>query len=465
MNEVKNCNIKNCDKGNEGGECCRTGGLGLTRLAALVFGMMVGSGIFNIPQNMAAGAGLGEVMIGWLITAFGMLMLVQTFKILSDRHPELNEGIYLYAEKGFSRFVGFNVAWGYWLCACFANVAYVVMLNDTFGAFFPTLLSHNWPTIMFCSVLIWGLFFIIRCGLRTSTVITTMAAAIKLTVILLIIVLLILNIRYDTLTADIWSLNDGIGGITSQVKSTMLVTLWCFIGIEGAVVMSGRASKQSDVGKAGILGFLSAWILYVLVSVFCFGIMKRPELAELQDPSVAYALRSICGDWAYWLVITAVIISIAGGLFAWMLVTAEQPYSAAKHGIFPKRLMADDGSDSLGHSLFYSCIIMQIFLLLAMFAEEVYLYAVNITGLMILPAYLFSGLFLIKVSRLDYKSGLMRNNARSSYYYALTTGVLCTIFCVWMLYAAGIELLLQALCFYIAGLPLYQRNTVFASDD
>lgn len=111
--------------------------LGLTGLAALVFGMMVGSGIFNIPQNMAVGAGLGAVIIGWCVTALGMLMLVATFKILSDRHPELNEGIYQYAEVGFNRFVGFNVAWGYWLCACFANVAYAVMLSDTFGAFSP----------------------------------------------------------------------------------------------------------------------------------------------------------------------------------------------------------------------------------------------------------------------------------------------------------------------------------------
>ena len=134
--------------------------LGLTGLVALVFGMMVGSGIFNIPQNMAVGAGLGAVLIGWAITATGMLMLVSTFKILSDRHPELNEGIYLYAEKGFGRFTGFNVAWGYWLCACFANVAYAVMLNDTFGAFFPTLLHHGLPTILFCSALIWTMYFL-----------------------------------------------------------------------------------------------------------------------------------------------------------------------------------------------------------------------------------------------------------------------------------------------------------------
>ena len=258
--------------------------LGLTGLVALVFGMMVGSGIFNIPQNMAAGAGLGAVLIGWGITAAGMLMLVSTFKMLSDRHPELNEGIYLYAEKGFGRPTGFFVAWGYWLCACFANVAYSVMLNDTFGAFFPTLLGHGIPTIIFCSALIWVMYFLISSGMRTSSIIATGAATMKLSVIALIIIMLALNIKYETLTADIWCLDTGIGGITAQVKSTMLVTLWCFIGIEGAVVMSGRARRQSDVGKAGVLGFLAAWILYVLVSVFCFGIMSRAELAGLKDP-------------------------------------------------------------------------------------------------------------------------------------------------------------------------------------
>lgn len=431
--------------------------LGLTGLVALVFGMMVGSGIFNIPQNMAVGAGLGAVMIGWAITATGMLMLVSTFKILSDRHPELNEGIYLYAEKGFGRRTGFFVAWGYWLCACFANIAYAVMLNDTFGAFFPSLLRHGWPTIAFCSSLIWVMYFLISSGMRTSSIIATGAAILKLSVIALIIILLALNIKYETLTSDIWSVGDGLGGITSQVKSTMLVTLWCFIGIEGAVVMSGRARRQSDVGKAGVLGFLAAWILYVLVSVFCFGIMSRAQLAGLEDPSVAYALRSICGQWAYWVVIVAVIISISGGWFAWTIVTAEQPYSAAHHGIFPQWLLKKDGSDSLQKALMASSIIMQAFLFLVVTAEDVYLYALNITGLMVLPAYLFSGLFLVKIARKDYKYGLLTEHAKRGYAYALTIGVCCTVFCIWMLYAAGIGLLLQAVAFYLIGLPLYKR--------
>ncbi len=431
--------------------------LGLTGLVALVFGMMVGSGIFNIPQNMAAGAGLGSVLAGWAITAAGMLMLVNTFKILSDRHPELNEGIYLYAEKGFGRFTGFNIAWGYWLCACFANIAYAVMLNDTVGAFFPGLLAHGLPTILFCSALIWAMYFMISSGMRTSSIITTIAAAVKITVIALIIILLALNIKYETLTADIWCLGQGIGGVTSQIKSTMLVTLWCFIGIEGAVVMSGRARKQSDVGKAGMLGFLAAWILYVLISVFCFGIMSRAQLAGLEDPSVAYALRTICGDWAYWLVIAAVIISITGGWFAWTIVTAEQPYSAARHGIFPRWLMKSDGSDSLQRALLASSIIMQLFLFLVVMAEDVYLYALNITGLMVLPAYLFSGLFLLKIAKDDYKCHLLAHHAKRGLAYAICIGAGCTVFCIWMIYAAGIGLLLQAVAFYLVGMPLYRR--------
>ncbi|MDE5814087.1 MAG: hypothetical protein K2H72_07365 [Muribaculaceae bacterium] len=76
---------------------------------------------------------------------------------------------------------------------------------------------------------------------------------------------------------------------------------------------------------------------------------------------------------------------------------------------------------------------------------------------MVLPAYLFSGLFLVKIARSDYKRGLLTNHAGRGYAYGLGIGLCCTIFCIWMLYAAGIGLLLQAVVFYLVGLPLYRR--------
>ncbi|XPE61789.1 hypothetical protein ACNKHT_10260 [Shigella flexneri] len=38
----------------------------------------------------------------------------------------------------------------------------------------------------------------------------------------------------------------------------MLITLWVFIGVESAVVVSARARKKRDVGKATLLAVLSA---------------------------------------------------------------------------------------------------------------------------------------------------------------------------------------------------------------
>ena len=68
--------------------------LGLGGLVAIVFGSMIGGGIFNISQNMAQGAGLGATLISWVISGVGVLFLVLNFKVLADARPDLNAGIY-----------------------------------------------------------------------------------------------------------------------------------------------------------------------------------------------------------------------------------------------------------------------------------------------------------------------------------------------------------------------------------
>ncbi|MQT72646.1 amino acid permease, partial [Pseudomonas sp. FSL R10-0071] len=74
-----------------------------------------------------------------------------------------------------------------------------------------------------------------------------------------------------------------VGSVMDQVRNMMLVTVFVFIGIEGAGVYSGRAEKRSDVGKATVIGFLGVLALLVLVNVLSMGIMTQPELAQLQN--------------------------------------------------------------------------------------------------------------------------------------------------------------------------------------
>ncbi|MDE7413624.1 MAG: amino acid permease [Muribaculaceae bacterium] len=418
------------------------GKLGFWGLTALVFGLVVGLGIFNLPQNMAASASPGAVFWGWVITGLGILPLVLAFKWLSTHYPQYNAGLYQYALAGFGKYAGFNIAWGYWLCSAFSNVAYAVILNDSVGAFFPVLLKHGAAMVIFGSIMIWVMFFIVSMGLRTAKFINNLLALIKILMLLGIISVFIIFFRLDLFKAEIWGDFSLIGTPMDQIKSTMMITLFCFFGVEGAVMMSARAKKYKDVGKAGIAGFLISLTLYLLVSLLCYGLMARAQLAKLPNPSIAYILRDVCGSWAYWTVIVAIIISLLGGWVSWTLVVAQVPYEAALVKILPPVFKKTNRHGMPTFGLMASSVVMMLFLLLVVMADDVYLAALHITSLMIIPCYLFTGLFLYKVAP-DLKiKGL---------------ATVTILFCLWMAYAGGLKLLFMTSLFYLLGTGFYIR--------
>ena len=87
----------------------------MAALTALVVGSMIGSGIFALPSQMAGSAAPGPLLIGWLITGVGMLMLAFVFQTLATRKPQVDGGVYGYARAGFGNYIGFTSACGYWM--------------------------------------------------------------------------------------------------------------------------------------------------------------------------------------------------------------------------------------------------------------------------------------------------------------------------------------------------------------
>ncbi len=426
--------------------------LGLGGLVAIVFGSMIGGGIFNISQNMAQGAGLGATLISWVISGVGVLFLVLNFKVLADARPDLNAGIYQYAKEGFGNYVGFNIAWGYWLCAAMGNVAFAVMLNDSFGEFFPVLLHHGWQTVVFGSFFIWAMYFIVARGVKAAAALNTIVTIVKFAALILIVIILFIFFKIGALSFDFWGHTPDLGSIGAQVKSTMLVTLWCFIGVEGAVVMSAHARNSKDVGKAGVIGFLLALVLYALISVLSYGIMHQPELAKLDDPSVAYVLKHAVGEWAYTFVVLSVIVSVIGGWIAWTLMCAQVPYTAAQVKILPKSFLRENKKSTPIYALLISSIIMQVFMVMVAMAKSVYDAAIDITGVMILPAYLFCGIYLVKASFM--KGELNTTDPKKIGQYRFI-GIVSSLFCLWLLYAGGLLLLLVTSIFYLVGIYFY----------
>ncbi len=422
--------------------------IGFLGLTSMVFGSIVGGGIFDIPQNMAAQSALGPVLIAWLITAIGMFALAWTFKILSDERPDLAIGIFAYARQGFGRYIGFNSAWGYWLACIAGNVAFAIMVNDSLGHYFPIFLKHSWPTFVLGLAFIWFYNFLVLAGIKQAAAINTITVIIKFIALIGIILAMIVVMHIDWFHVDFWGKQLHLGPIWEQIKAPMLVTLWCFIGIEGAVVISNHAQNPKQIGPATVVGFLIALGLYVVLSILPYGVMAQPQLAKLTDPSTGYILQTLVGNWFVDFVTISVLISVGGAWVAWTILMAQLPFAAAKGGTLPKVFSTENGKGVPAGSLWISSIVMSIFMGVALLAKNVYLASINITSVIILPCYLLSAMYLWQQAQ---QKKLYVNNAKQRR-IALFTGILATFYCFWLLYSANLAYLLAATPIYAVGI-------------
>ena len=429
--------------------------LRLNALIALVVGSMIGGGIFSLPQNIAEQAAGGAVLIGWSITAVGMLALAFVFQTLANRKPELDSGVYAYARAGFGDYMGFSSAWGYWISAWMGNVGYFVLLFSTLGFFVPAFGQGNTPIAIGCaSLLLWGVHFLVMRGIKEAAFINQLTTVAKIVPIVMFIVLAAVAFKADIFTRDLWgSEMPSVGSVMDQVRNMMLVTVFVFIGIEGASVYSGRAEKRSDVGKATVIGFLGVLALLVLVNVLSLGIMSQPELASLQNPSMAGVLKHVVGEWGAILISIGLAISLLGALLSWALLCAEILYATARDNTMPAFLKKENTNHVPVNALWLTNSMIQIFLVITLVSAGTYTSLIYLASSMILVPYLWSAAYAVLLC----VRGETYERASRRRVKDLLVGAVALIYAMWLLYAAGPKYLLLSASLYAPGVFFFAK--------
>ncbi|MGY2137006.1 arginine-ornithine antiporter [Pseudomonas reactans] len=431
------------------------GKLRLGALVALVVGSMIGGGIFSLPQNMAASADVGAVLIGWVITAIGMLTLAFVFQTLANRKPDLDGGVYAYAKAGFGDYMGFSSAWGYWISAWLGNVGYFVLLFSTLGYFFPVFGEGNTPAaVIGASVLLWAVHFLVLRGIKEAAFINLVTTVAKVVPLVLFVLIALFAFKLEIFTADIWGVkNPDLGSVMNQVRNMMLVTVWVFIGIEGASIFSSRAEKRSDVGKATVIGFITVLLFLMLVNVLSLGIMTQPELAKLQNPSMAAVLEHVVGHWGAVLISVGLIISLLGALLSWVLLCAEIMFAAAKDHTMPEFLRKENANHVPVNALWLTNAMVQLFLVITLFSASTYLSLIYLATSMILVPYLWSAAYALLLA----VRGETYENALKERKKDLFIGAIALIYAIWLLYAGGTKYLLLSALLYAPGAILFAK--------
>ncbi|MGL5299066.1 MAG: amino acid permease, partial [Plesiomonas sp.] len=419
--------------------------LGLGALTALVLSSMVGAGVFSLPQNMAAVASPAALLIGWTITGVGIIFLALALLHLSRLRPDLEGGIFTYAREGFGEFVGFCSAWGYWLCAVIANVSYLVIVFATLS-FFTDSPGHvifgdgnTWQALIGASALLWIVHAMILRGVQQAASINMLATIAKLIPLCAFIVLAAFFFKWETFHLDFTGAALDTP-IWQQVKETMLITVWVFIGVEGAVVVSSRAKNKHDIGRATMLGLLSALGIYLLVTLLAVGVMPRAEVAELRNPSMAGMLDLMIGPMGKIIISLGLIVSVCGAYLSWTILAAEVPYVAALQGAFPRYLSKMNANGSPAASLWLTNGAVQIALLLIYMYGGTYNTLLTIASEMVLVPYFLVGAFLLKLA-IKKQSVLLKS-----------IGAGACIYGIWLLYASGVTHLMMSVLMYAPGL-------------
>ena len=425
--------------------------LGLSALTALVLSSMLGAGVFSLPQNMAAVASPSALLIGWAITGVGILFLAFAMLLLTRIRPDLDGGIFTYAREGFGELIGFCSAWGYWLCAVIANVSYLVIVFSALSFFTDTPElrlfgdGNTWQSIVGASVLLWVVHFLVLRGVQTAAGINLVATLAKLLPLGAFVALAALAFQLDTFRLDFSGLALGVP-VWEQVKNTMLITLWVFIGVEGAVVVSARARHKRDVGRATLLAVLSALAVYLLVTLLSLGVVPRSELAEMRNPSMAGLMVRLMGSWGEIVIAAGLIVSVCGAYLSWTIMAAEVPNLAATHKAFPHLFARQNRNNAPSASLWLTNISVQASLVLIWLTGSDYGTLLTIASEMILVPYLLVGAFLLKIATRPLHQAV---------------GIGACIYGLWLLYASGPVHLLLSVVLYAPGLLvfLYARRT------
>ncbi|WP_182006646.1 amino acid permease [Priestia aryabhattai] len=391
---------------------------GLWFLTAFVVGNMVGGGVFMLPSNLANVSSPIGSTLAWVATGLGVFMIALVFGNLVMRKPELKGGPQSYAANLFSspkagKAAGYSMAWGYWAANWAATASVIISFAGYLTTFFPVMESKDilfsvgdfqleagkFITFLVCSVVLWGIQAILQRDINSAGNINFITTAAKIIGFGLFIVVALSLFNASNLVSTEFVNSKGINvGLGSQVNGAAIATLWAFIGIESAVLLSNRAKSQKVVKKATLLGLLISMVIYVGITLLAMGILSTAQLQQSQKPLVD-TLEMVIGHKGAYVMAILALISLLGSTVGWIVVSAEVPYQAAKSGLFPQWFAKTNQNNSPARSLTLTNGLTQLFLFATISGtvSQAYNFAIVVATLAYLVPYFVTTVYQLKL--------------------------------------------------------------------
>lgn len=422
----------------------KTQKIGLITATSLVVGNMIGAGIFLLPASLASFGSIS--LIGWLFTATGALILAKIFGNMSRILPNISGGPYAYSKAGFGDFIGFLVAWGYWISIWVSNAALVTAFISALSVFFPVLETNSILAVSIGLGIIWFLTWINNRGVSASGKFQVVTTILKLTPLVFIILLGVFY--FDVNNFPSFNVTGNSSWVALSGAATL--TLYAFLGIESASVPAESVENPGKIiPRATMLGTIIATLVYILGTVVLFGILPVDSLQNSPAP-FADAGKIIGGEYAGYFVAAGAAIAALGCLNGWILLSGQLPMATAKDNMFPKVFKRENKNGAPYLGLVIGSLLTSLVLLMNYTKGLVdqFTFIANLVVFTALVPYLFvAAAYIIVII----EKKLHFNNAFKTF----SLGTLGATYSIWAIFGAGSDTVFYGFLLLLAGIPFY----------
>jgi APA family basic amino acid/polyamine antiporter len=418
--------------------------MGVWMSTSLVVGNMIGAGIFMIPATLAAFGGIS--ILGWIASSLGALLLARVFSRLSTIVGSKSGGPYAYTQYAFGDFMGFLIAWGYWISIWISTAAIAIAFVSAMSVLFPLLGEDPvWAVITGLGA-VWFLVWINSLGVRESGKMQLATTILKIIPILIVILGGFFFFDIDNFTP----FNASNENPMVALATTATLTLFAFLGIESASVPAG-AIKNPDktIPRATMMGTAVVTVLYILSTIAVMGMIPMEELANSPAP-FADAMGVMTGDWGRDFIAAGAAISAFGAMNGWILLVGQVPKATADDRLFP-RFFARVNKHGTPLSGIVMGSILTSLLMLMNFSEtlvEQFRFMILLATFCTLVPYLFSAsAYLLLLTRGKILAKV--------WWTVILIGGGAFLYSIWGLFGAGETSVFYGFILMMAGIPLY----------
>lgn len=297
---------------------------------AIVAGIMIGGGIFVVPNLVArslpsVSSIMGVWVVAGVISLFGALACAE----LGAAFPATG-GQYVYVREAFGPLAAFLCGWSFLTVSRSAQVAWLAVVFSVYVGYF-TPLSPLASKILSLAVLAAFTAANYR-GVRLGAVIQKSFTVAKVAGALIIICAALLLGGHARHFA---AAGPGASGISFSSVGVALIA--CLLAYDGWVQLSFVAGEirdpQRNIVRALALGTLAVMVLYLLANLAYMRVLSIPEIAA--SPHVgADAARRVLGAAGGSLVSLIILVSIAGTLNGCFLTTPRVYFAQARDRLF-----------------------------------------------------------------------------------------------------------------------------------